>query len=152
MKRYRITHTNLTTNEALSDADIWTGMAGVETVEDLGSIEVSEPAFSPTISRIRFDAVFAEALGEIAYDDALDTLSSIAATTPKTANSVAVKRTLRGLDNSPVGINRPLTDWRTPQDQDLTAHFIALVASVLTPTDPDIADKIDAGLNAWPRV
>lgn len=110
------------------------------------------PQFAPTISRIRFDAVFAAAIGEVTYDDVLDTMAGIAATTPKTAQSVAVKRALRALDSATAGIDRPLTDWRTPLDHDLTAQFLKLCHDVMVGADQYIGDKIDTGLAAWPKV
>lgn len=120
------------------------------------TVEIDHPdppkTFLTTISRIRFDAVFAAAVGEVAYDNVLDTLAAIAATTPKTAQSVAVKRALRALDNASAGIDRPLTDWRTPLDHDLTAQFLKLCHDVMVGADQYIGDKIDAGLEAWPKV
>lgn len=109
---------------------------------------------SPTISRIRFDAVFAAAIGDLAYETVLDSVAAIAATSPMTEDSAKVRRAWRAL-NSVSTVEYPLTPWRDADldeaNGDLTGQFLKVVASILVGVIPDIADKIDAGLTAWPN-
>lgn len=115
------------------------------------------PAKMPevVISKVRFEAVFAYAIGDITYETVLATLTQIAATNPITADSAKVRRAKRALDQA-TEIFYPVTDWHTVNGQtptgDLTAEFLKIVHDILIGTMPDIGDKIDAGLAAWPMV
>lgn len=110
---------------------------------------------APTISRIRFDAVFAAAIGDLAYETVLDAVEATAKTSPMTEDSAKVRRAWRALESVST-VDYPLGPWRDASlddpKGDLTGQFLKIVASILTPTVPDIADKIDAGLAAWPEV
>lgn len=114
-----------------------------------GSSFTARAVSPPDISRARFDAIFAGALGDMAYDDVLEALAAVAATSPKTDGTVVVKRALRAL-NQTNDIAYPISDYATaPAADDLTASFLAVVKAALIGTDPDIGTKIDAGLAAW---
>jgi hypothetical protein len=127
------------------------------TVSEGGAVSNPPPkppvAVEPrSVTRARFEALFAAAIGEVAFDDIMDQLAAIAAATPKTETSAKVKRALRALDAA-AEIDYPRSDYKTaPAAGDLTAQFLAVVA-IAVGTDAAklaaIKQKIDAGLAAW---
>lgn len=154
------------TTEEVADADIPPGFISRKYKWDDGEIITNpdwidpQPTPAPTvntpqISRIRFDAVFAGAIGDLAYETVLNAVQAVAATSPMTEDSAKVRRAWRAL-NSVQTVDYPLTPWREADlddaNGDLTGQFLKLVASILVGDIPDIADKIDAGLTAWPEI
>jgi hypothetical protein len=134
----------------LVDGDVCRNAAGDE-FRYYNPGEEPPRSYVKTISPVRFEATFAGAIGNVAYESVLDALKAFAATDPMTEDSAGVRRALRGLNN-PAGIDYPFSPWRDPAPSDLTAHFLKLAHDVLIAGDPDIADKIDAGLLGWPTV
>lgn len=105
------------------------------------------------LSRPRFDAVFAKATGEAYYQNILAALATIAATSPMTDSTAAVKRALAALENPTDGIAYPTSDWTsssTVHADDITGEFFALVCAAVVGQFPDIQSKILAGCALWP--
>lgn len=104
---------------------------------------------TPSVTFARFEHIFATAIGEVEYDDIIDALDTIAATSPKTADTVKIKRALKAM-RSAEKIDYPISDYKSaPASTDLTALFLAATSAALIGSDPDINTKIDAGLAAW---
>lgn len=154
------------TTEEVQDADIpprftsrkymWDGEAITTNPDWIEPQPIPTPTVkTPQISRIRFDAVFAGAIGDLAYETVLVAVQTVAATNPMTDDSAKVRRAWRAL-NSVSTVDYPLGPWRDANlddaNGDLTGQFLKLIAAILVEDIPDIADKIDAGLAAWPEI
>lgn len=111
------------------------------------------PSGTRSVSRVRFDAIFAAACGEAYYLNALRALAAIAATNPATDATAAIARGLAALDNPPVaGIDYPIGDWKnSPNPSDITgALLLGIIAALVNVQGfSDIETKVDQALALW---
>lgn len=108
----------------------------------------------PSITRPRFDAIFAKGCGEAYYRRALRALKGIAATDPPTNDTAAIARGLDALNSPPSeGIDYPLTeDWvNSPSEMDITGSLLYAVVAALVNVGgfSDIETRINASLALW---
>jgi hypothetical protein len=121
MKRFRITYTNGTTNEACGNSDIWTGMTDVQSVTDLGAHAVPTKAIA--LSKTAFRSHCVSQLGVERFQTIIDTLKGASGVLNFAYDEYAAADTF---------------------DKDRTSQFLSLIASVLE--DGEHADII----GNWP--
>lgn len=114
---------------------------------------IRTPRVAKSISRVRFDAVFATACGEAYYQRALRALATIAATDPPTDATAGIARGLAALNNPPAaGIDFPVSDWKnSPDPLDITGALLRGIIAALVNVQgfSDIETKVDQALALW---
>lgn len=106
-----------------------------------------------SVSRPRFDAIFAGVCGEKNYQDVLTAIRAIAETEPSTNETAQMRRAWSAFNNPPAeGIGYPISDWTDPaaiNPLDLTGSFFYLLSIALVGSFPSIKDWLIAGCVAW---
>ena len=140
---------SLLTSEVVGIGQAW------DPVADAPVFPPADPPVRLRLTEAQFDDLWATALGEVVYDDVLEALETVAAKTPKDAESVQVKRALRAKAAATEFVYPWSLDTADPasvEADDLVGRFLLLVIAALTPTDAAIQTKVISGLTAWPTV
>lgn len=128
------------------------GDGSSETYVNPTVVETPSPR-PPSISGVRFEAVFAKACGKAYFENALRALETIGATDPATNDTADIARALRAFRKPPEGgIDFPFENWKSaPNDKDLTGELLRGIIAALSGVDgfSDIETKIDAALEDW---